>query len=73
MLSPDLDASEVKWCISKLDWFVGSRMHATIAALSSGVPCAAIAYSRKFRGVFATLGVAVMATRSAACSSMTYS
>src|SRR5699024_10236542 len=28
-LSPGLDAAEVKWCISKVDWFIGSRMHAT--------------------------------------------
>ena len=31
-------------------------MHATIAALSSGVPTAAIAYSAKFQGVFDRCG-----------------
>ncbi len=48
----DLDECEVKWLISKVDWFCGTRMHSTIAALSSGVPTAAIAYSDKTLGVF---------------------
>lgn len=50
------DPCEVKWLISKCDWFCGTRMHATIAALSSGVPTAAIAYSGKTLGVFDTCG-----------------
>lgn len=50
------DPCEVKWVISQLDWFCGTRMHATIAALSSGVPAAAIAYSPKTLGVFETCG-----------------
>jgi polysaccharide pyruvyl transferase WcaK-like protein len=52
LLSTKLDASETKHVISGLDWLVGARMHATIAALSSGVPAAALAYSPKFQGVF---------------------
>lgn len=48
---------EAKWCISQCEWFVGSRMHATIAALSSGVPASAIAYSHKAQGVFASCGL----------------
>ncbi len=51
-----LQASEAKWLISKLDWFAGSRMHATIGALSSGTPAAALAYSGKTQGVFETAG-----------------
>jgi polysaccharide pyruvyl transferase WcaK-like protein len=53
----DLDADEVKWVIAQLDWFNGARMHATIAALSSGVAASAIGYSMKTRAVFATCGV----------------
>lgn len=53
---PDLDPGQAKWVISGTDWFVGMRMHATIAALSTGVPVANIAYSPKARGVFATVG-----------------
>jgi polysaccharide pyruvyl transferase WcaK-like protein len=45
---------ETKWLISQLDWFCGTRMHATIAALSSGVPVSAVAYSGKVQGVFET-------------------
>lgn len=49
---------EAKWLIGRMDWFCGTRMHATIAALSSGVPASAVAYSDKTRGVFATCGLA---------------
>jgi polysaccharide pyruvyl transferase WcaK-like protein len=56
MLTTELDASETKYVISGLDWLVGARMHATIAALSSGVPAAALAYSPKFQGVFDCCG-----------------
>jgi len=56
---------EAKDFISGLDFFIGSRMHATIAAISSGVATVPIAYSRKFRGVFQPLGydVCLDATR----------
>ncbi len=47
---------ETKWLVSQLDWFCGTRMHATIAALSSGVPVSAVAYSGKVQGVFETCG-----------------
>ena len=58
-IAPDeLDADEVKWVIARLDWFSGARMHATIAALSSGVAASAVGYSMKTRAVFATCGVA---------------
>lgn len=51
-----LDQSELKWLISRTDWFCGTRMHSTIAGLSSGVPTATIAYSDKARGVFESCG-----------------
>lgn len=50
------DPREVKWYISQCDWFCGTRMHSTIAALSAQVPTAAIAYSMKTLGVFETCG-----------------
>lgn len=46
---------EAKSYISELDILVGSRMHATIAAVSSGVAAVPLAYSTKFRGVFESL------------------
>jgi colanic acid/amylovoran biosynthesis protein len=42
---------EAKTFIAGLDLLVASRMHATIAAVSSGVPVIPLAYSRKFSGV----------------------
>lgn len=47
---------EAKSFISGLDFFTGGRMHACIGAFSSGVPVVPIAYSRKFNGLFETLG-----------------
>ena len=43
---------EAKSYIAGLDMLVGGRMHACIAAHSSGVPVVPIAYSRKFAGLF---------------------
>lgn len=48
---------EIKYLIGKCDFFLGSRMHACIAALSQEVPAVGLAYSRKFAGVFETVGV----------------
>ncbi|MEP6389964.1 MAG: polysaccharide pyruvyl transferase family protein [Halioglobus sp.] len=58
IVNQELDACELKWLIAKCDWFCGTRMHATIAALSSGVPTVALAYSLKTRGVFDTCAMA---------------
>ena len=38
MLSAPLDERETKWVIGRMDFFVGARMHACIAALSQGCP-----------------------------------
>lgn len=56
LLPPIYDPSETKWVISQTEWFCSTRMHAAIAALSSGVPSAAIAYSVKTLGVFESCG-----------------
>lgn len=50
------DPMDLKSHISAMDIFIGSRMHATIAAFSSGVATIPLAYSRKFRGMFESLG-----------------
>ena len=52
------DPSEIKYIIGTCDFFVGSRMHACIAAVSQCVPAVSIAYSDKFVGVMGTLGLA---------------
>jgi len=49
------DPIEAKGFISGMDMFIGSRMHATIAAFSVNIPTIPIAYSRKFEGLFANL------------------
>ncbi len=53
----EYDCHEIKGIIGMFDFFIGSRMHACIAALSQGIPCVGIAYSRKFKGVFDIVGV----------------
>ena len=46
---------DAKSYISSMDFFTGARMHSTIAAISSGVPVAPVAYSRKVNGLYGTL------------------
>lgn len=43
---------EAKSYIASMDIFIGSRMHATIAAFSSGVATIPVSYSRKFEGLY---------------------
>lgn len=43
---------EAKGLISTMDLFIGARMHATIAAFSSGVATIPLSYSRKFEGLY---------------------
>lgn len=52
-LAPEFDnPMDAKSYISSMDLFIGSRMHATIAALTSNTPVVPVAYSRKFTGLF---------------------
>ncbi|MDD6644497.1 MAG: polysaccharide pyruvyl transferase family protein [Oscillospiraceae bacterium] len=50
------DPVEAKNVIAQMDVFIGSRMHATIGAFSSGVATIPVAYSRKFSGLYRSLG-----------------
>ncbi|MBZ8140319.1 polysaccharide pyruvyl transferase [Rubrivivax gelatinosus] len=47
---------DAKSFIATMDFMVGARMHACIAACSAGVAVAPLAYSRKFIGLFRSLG-----------------
>ncbi len=47
--------SAAKSHIAGLDALVAARMHASIAAFSSGVPVVPVSYSRKFEGLFGSL------------------
>ncbi|NWF55910.1 MAG: polysaccharide pyruvyl transferase family protein, partial [Syntrophaceae bacterium] len=49
--------NEIKYIIGLCGFFIGSRMHACIAALSQYIPTVSIAYSKKFKGVMETIGV----------------
>ncbi|AND69817.1 hypothetical protein ATSB10_23630 [Dyella thiooxydans] len=51
MMPSTFNAAQSKYVIGKLRFFIGARTHATIAALSSGVPTVSIAYSIKARGI----------------------
>jgi polysaccharide pyruvyl transferase WcaK-like protein len=55
LLEGEYDESEIKYMIGLCDFFVGSRMHSCIAALSQCIPAVGVAYSRKFHGVYETL------------------
>ncbi len=46
-----LNACQLKYLISKCRYFIGARTHATIAALSTGVPTISVAYSVKAKGI----------------------
>lgn len=61
-IAPEFSSpSQAKSFISGLDFLTGARMHACIAAFSSGVPVVPLAYSRKFNGLFASLGFSWLA------------
>lgn len=49
-------ASAAKSYMSGLDVVIAGRMHACIGAFSAGVPVIPVAYSRKFNGLFQSLG-----------------
>ena len=52
-----LDHKQIKYLIGLSDFFMGSRMHSCIAAISQYVPTLGIAYSKKFIGVFDSVGI----------------
>lgn len=53
---------EIKAIISGCDFFIGSRMHACIGAISTCVPTSPIAYSRKFIGIWESIGLGYCVT-----------
>ncbi len=60
MVNREYDQYEIKGIIGLCDFFIGSRMHACIAALSQRVPTIGVAYSKKFSGVFESIGLGDM-------------
>jgi colanic acid/amylovoran biosynthesis protein len=56
LVDREYNQNETKGIIGLCDFFIGSRMHACIAALSQCVPAIGLAYSKKFEGVFRSVG-----------------
>lgn len=52
MISP-----QVKYVISRMSFFIGTRMHANFAAIYTNVPLFGLAYSYKFQGAFEANGI----------------
>lgn len=56
-INDNLISPRVKYVISKMSFFVGTRMHANFAAIYTGVPVFGLAYSYKFAGGFNANGL----------------
>ncbi len=56
-IQTDKNPAMAKGLISLFDWFCGTRMHSTIAALSTATPVSTIIYSDKAEGVFQAMGM----------------
>lgn len=52
-----LISPQIKYLISQMDFFVGTRMHANFAAIFTGTPVFGLAYSYKFKGAFERNGI----------------
>jgi colanic acid/amylovoran biosynthesis protein len=57
IIDADYIAPELKYIISKFDFFIGTRLHANFAAIYSHVPVFGLAYSYKFSGSFDQYGL----------------
>lgn len=55
LIDIDFHPRELKYFYSKMDMFIGTRMHSNIFALSSGIPTVAINYEHKTRGIMELL------------------
>lgn len=57
LISHDMHPLEIAGFCSKLDYFVGTRMHSNIYAIINLVPALAIEYEPKTRGIMRSLGL----------------
>lgn len=53
----DMISPQVKYVISQMSFFIGTRMHANFAAIYTKVPLFGLAYSYKFQGAFEASGI----------------
>ena len=54
IITDDLSPVEIKTLISNFDYFIGTRMHSNIFAISMKIPTIAIAYEKKTNGIMHT-------------------
>jgi len=57
LLRDNYSAPQLKYFLSRMDFFTGARMHACIGALSTGIPTVPQAYSYKFVGITDKFGI----------------
>lgn len=57
LIDMDLISPQIKYLISQMDYFVGTRMHANFAAIFTNTPVFGLAYSYKFEGAFSVNGL----------------
>lgn len=57
LIDKDLTSPQIKYLISKMSFFVGTRMHSNFAAIYTGVPVFGLSYSYKFIGAFNSNGL----------------
>ena len=57
LVDKNLISPQVKYLISRMSFFVGTRMHANFAAIFTKVPLFGLAYSYKFKGAFENNGI----------------
>lgn len=57
IVEKDLISPQLKFLISQMDFFIGTRMHANFAAIFTGTPVFGLAYSYKFKSAFENNGV----------------
>ena len=57
VIDRDMISPQVKYVISRMSFFIGTRMHANFAAIYTKVPLFGLAYSYKFQGAFEANGI----------------
>lgn len=56
-IDKDLISPQIKYIISQMDFFLGTRMHANFAAIFTNTPVFGLAYSYKFKSAFENNGI----------------
>ena len=62
VVNKDLRSPQIKYIISKMSFFIGTRMHANFAAIYTNVPVFGLAYSFKYAGAFEANGLSAKQT-----------